>query len=101
LKKRSTELSVVRTPRSADSRCTISASVRSGSVAIRSNSHEACGASGERGLRPFWGLTLPVDPWRSTHRIADDGLTLNRSAADRRDAPAATSTTARPRMSSE
>jgi hypothetical protein len=51
LKKRSTELSVVRTPRFCQSRCTISAKVRSGCWATNSSSHATCGSSGERLLR--------------------------------------------------
>jgi hypothetical protein len=102
LKKRSTELSVIETPRSCQSRCTISAKVRSGCWAIKSSSHAACGSSGERLLRSGRrGLTLPVSPCNSTHRIEDDALTANRFAADRREQPCATAATTRVRRSSE
>lgn len=101
LKNRSTELSVVRTPRSA-SRSTISARVRSGSCSTSSNSHAACGANGDRLLRPLGRrLTLPVCACNPTHRIDDDALTANRLAAARREHPSATAATTRTRRSSE
>lgn len=102
LKNRSTELSVVCTPRSSRSRRTISASVKSGSLATSSNNQGAWASSGER-LLPARrrGLTLPVLSCNSTHRIADEGLTSNRSAAARREHPAATAATTRARRSVE
>jgi hypothetical protein len=101
-KNRSTELSVVRTPRSCNSRCTISAKVKSGSLVTNANNHHACGSSGERLLPPRRrGRTLPVSSCNSTHRIDDDALTANRFAAARREQPSATAVTTRARRSSE
>jgi hypothetical protein len=102
LKNRSTELSVLRTPRSRNSRSTISAKVKSDSLATSSNSHAACGSSGERLLPPRRRrLTLPVSSCNSTQRIADEALTANRSAAARREHPPDTAVTTRSRRSSE
>jgi hypothetical protein len=96
LKKRSSELSVVRTPRSCNSRRTISAKVKSASLPTTSNNHDACGSNGERLLAPRRrGLTLPVWSCNSTHRMAEDALTANRSAAARREQPSATAVTTR------
>jgi hypothetical protein len=101
-KNRSSELSLVGTPRSCNSRCTISARVKSVSVAISSNNHDACGSSGERLLPPRGrALTLPVSSCNATHRIADDALTAKRSAAACREHPSPTAETTRARRSSE
>jgi hypothetical protein len=77
LKKRRIELSVVLIPSVCKTRCSISTKVRSGSLALSSNSHTPCGSSGERLLPPRGlGLTLPVSSCRTAQRIADDALTL-------------------------
>jgi hypothetical protein len=102
LKNRSSELSVLCTPRSCSNRCTISARVKSASLAINSNNHDACGSSGERLLPPRRrALTLPVSSCNATQRTADGALTANRSAAARREHPLATAATTRARRSSE
>ena len=89
-------------PRSRISRCTISAKVRSCSLATSSNNHNACVSSGER-LLPLRcrGLTLPVSSCNPTHRTADAALTAYRIAAARREHPSDTAATTRVRRSSE
>jgi len=101
-KNRSTELSDVCTARSRNSRSTISAKVKSASRATKSNSHSACGSSGER-LLPLRGrgCTLPVSSCSPTHRTADAGPTATRAAAARREHPPAAAATPRARRSSE
>jgi len=82
LKKRRIELSVVRTASVSKTRCSISTKVRSGSLALSSNSQAPCRSSGER-LLPLrgLGLTLPVASCRSAQRTADEALALKIRAA--------------------
>jgi hypothetical protein len=101
-KNRRSALAEVFTPTASARRRSISARVRSASSAFSAKSHAAWASSGERLWPPRGrGRTLPVASCNSAQRIADDGLTLNRAAACRRDTPAATSATTRARRSSE
>jgi hypothetical protein len=102
VKNRWIERSDVSTPSPLAIRALKVSRVRSVSFATNASSQAACGSSGERLLPPrLRGLTPPVRAWSRVHRTADAALTLNRSAALRRDKPAATSPTTLARRSSE
>lgn len=80
---------------------TISSSVKSGCSATNARSHSACASNGDL-LPPLgFAFALPVSRQRRHHLTAELGLSLNVSAASRRDAPDSTASITRSRRSSE
>ncbi len=79
----------------------ISLRVKSGCLAIRAKSQSECSSSGEVLPPLYLASALPVSLQRRHHRITELTLSLNISAASRRDAPLSTASTARSRKSVE